>query len=173
MYGGNIGTFPTPQHRCWQQQQRLPTVMQSCTTSHLLPPTKHLPMFHPAPFPQTRSNQTTLHSAAPAAGNTRIVKSGQVILIPPGDGRRQADRQTGGHTQQWALMWSMLRGGRTVAISLQTRGTGCTINVTGHLDMYQHAHVRECTQIYVALHTCCYVSFYMTVGWSRFFFFSF
>lgn len=27
------------------------------------------------------------------------------------------------------------------------------INVTGHLNMYQHAHVRECTQIYVALHT--------------------
>lgn len=40
------------------------------------------------------------------------------------------------------------------------------INVTGHLNMYQHAHVRECTQIYVALHTF-YVSSYMTVGWSR------
>lgn len=26
------------------------------------------------------------------------------------------------------------------------------INVTGHLNMDQHAHVRECTQTYEALH---------------------
>lgn len=125
------------------------------------------------PLHQTRSNQTSWMShyrlAALAAGNTHIVKSGQLTLIPPTGTDRLTDRWT--HTQLWAFMCSVLCGGRTATISLQTRGTGCMINVTGHLDMYQHAHVRECTQIYVALHTYFYVSSYMTVGWSRAFFF--
>lgn len=40
------------------------------------------------------------------------------------------------------------------------------INVTGHLNMYQHAHVRECTQMYVALYITVLWFFDTTVGWS-------
>lgn len=81
--------------------------------------TTYSPMFHPAPFARARSNPITStsywHSAAAAAGNTHVVKSGQVAVIPPTGADRQTDRL-------WAFMCSVAGGLRRSHCKREAQG---------------------------------------------------